>query len=136
MKKNKHLYRAWFWSYVALIFGGVLSALLAAKIGGWLSILLVVLACIDLGLIIAGRVLYSKKRDLFPWFAFSAQGINTLLIVFAFIEEIALTAQGQPAVYAWVIGSISLVGIVIIDWITTHYCLKIIRHEKIIEGKQ
>ena len=136
MKKNKHLYRAWVGSYFTLIFGGALAALLSVHAGAWLAILFTVVAVIDFGLIIAGRVLYGKKRSLFPVFAFIGQGINTFLIAFGIVQEIALTSQGKPAVYAWVIGMISLVATVAIDWITIHYCMKIIRGEKIIEGKQ
>lgn len=136
MKKNKILYRAWFWSYFALVLGGVLAALLSAKLSGALAIIMTVLAFVDLGLIIAGRVLYVKNRPLFPWFAYAAMGLLSALILFGFVLEIVYTAQGKPAVYAWVMGSISLVGVFFIDWAAFDYAGKIRRGEKIIEGKQ
>jgi len=136
MKKNKGLYRAWFWSYVTLLFGAAVSALLGSRFSGALAIILTVLAFIDLGFIIAAQVLYIKKRSLFPVFGLVAQGLNTLLILLGFIFESVLTAQGFPAVYAWFVSPICLFLTIFIDWTTIKYVLKIIRGEKIIEGKQ
>ena len=136
MKKNKNLSRAWFWSYIMLIFPGSLAALLSVKMSGALAVVFVVFSCIDLGLIIAAQVLYTKKRSLFPWFAFASQGLLSLLILYAMVVELVLTIMGQPAVYAWIIGSIGLVAMVFIDWAAIFYSMKIIRGETIIEGKQ
>ena len=136
MKKNKNLSRAWFWSYVVLIFGAALAPLLAVKFSMALSIVFIVFAVITLGLIIAARVLYTKNRPLFPFFALSAQGLNSLLVLIAMIMEIILTAQGQPAVYAWIIGSIGVLLLIFIDYQTIMVSKKIFKGEKIIEGKQ
>ncbi len=136
MKKNKHLSRAWFWSYVCFVFGGTLLGLLLMKNTMPLAIVMICLDVVALGLIIAGRVLYGKNRKLFPYFAFSGQGLLSLLTLAAIVVEIAYTAQGKPAVYAWVFGIITLGLMVYIDIVTVHYCIKIIRGETIVEGKQ
>ncbi len=136
MKKNKNLHRAWFWSYVVLIFGGTVAALLAIKFSMALAIIFIVLACLNLGGIIAAQVLYSKERKLFPIFGSAAQGMLTLLILIGLIMEIVLSAQGKPAVYAWVVVGIAIPIMVFIDAETFIIVKKIIKGEKIIEGKQ
>ena len=60
----------------------------------------------------------------------------TLLILIGLIMEIVLSAQGKPAVYAWVVIGIAIPIMVFIDAETFIIVKKIIKGEKIIEGKQ
>ena len=136
MKKNKNLSLAWFWSYIVLLVGGTLAPLLSIHFSNAFAVVLIIVAAVALGLMITAHVLYTKKRELFPHFAIAGQGINALLVLYGFISEIVLTAKGSPAVYAWVFGSISLVLMILIGIEVGVICKKIIKKEKIIEGKQ
>ena len=136
MKKNKSLHRAWLWGYVFLIFGGALAPLLAYKISPWLAFVLADLLALILADEIVAHVFYAKKRNLFPLLSFIGQGLITLFIVFAFVLEIIYTINGTPAVYPWVVGSITLLGMVYVDWRVFSINRKIIKGETIIEGKQ
>lgn len=136
MKKNKNLSRAWLWGYICLIFPGVIPAFLSIKNSSALAYVFAVVAVLDLALLIIAHVFYTKKRHMFPLFALLGQGINAGLIVYGFVREVVNTAIGQPAVYPWVVSSLGIVIMVFVLWQTISVSLKIIRGEKIIEGKQ
>ena len=136
MKKNKNLSLAWGWSYVVLIIGGTIAPLLSIHFSNAFAAVLIVIVAIALGLMITAHVLYTKKRELFPHFAIAGQGLNALLVLYGFISEIILTSKGIPAVYAWVFGSIAVVLMTLIGIEVGIICKKIIKKEKIIEGKQ
>ncbi|MCR5078826.1 MAG: hypothetical protein K6B65_02770 [Bacilli bacterium] len=136
MKKNKSLHRAWIWGYIVLLFGGALLPLLGYKLSPVFAVIAVVFVCLILVDLIVAHVFYAKKRELFPLLSFIGHGALTLSVIFAFILEVVYTSQGAPAPYAWVIGIISMLLMVYVDWRVIGVNKKIIRGEKIIEGKQ
>ena len=136
MKKNKTLHRAWLWGYVFLVFGGALAPLMAFGISDVFSYLLYGVLGLVLADLIVAHVFYAKKRNLFPLLSFIGHGVLSALILFAYIVEIVNTANGKPAVYPWVVGSICLLGMIYVNWRVIGVNRKIIRGEVIIEGKQ
>ena len=136
MKKNKHLFRAWIWSYIVLVFTSTLSAALSFRYSKVLSWVMIAVSVVALAALIVAQVFYKKNRKLFPILGLCSQGLSTLVILYSLVIESILTAMGYPAVYAWVILGIGAVLQALILYATITIVIKIIRGEAIIEGKQ
>ena len=136
MKKNKHLFRAWIWSSIVLVFTSTLSAALSFRYSKVLSWVMIAVSVVALAALIVAQVFYKKNRKLFPILGLCSQGLSTLVILYSLVIESILTAMGYPAVYAWVILGIGAVLQALILYATITIVIKIIRGEAIIEGKQ
>ena len=136
MKKNKHLFRAWIWSYVVLIFTSTLSALLSFRYSSVLSWVMIGVSILALAALIVAQVFYKKNRKIFPALGLSSQGLAALVILYSLVIESILTAKGYPAVYAWVILGIGALLDAAILYRTISIVIKILRGDVIIEGKQ
>lgn len=130
MKKIKALSRAWFWSYISWLVGGSVPVLLAIRFGVAFPIIMLVLWIAALGLIITARVMYAKKKPFFPTFAYAGQGLTLALALFGLILEIVFTAQGLPAVYAWIMSVLGFIGQSVIMVTVNIYAQKILRETK------
>ena len=115
MKKNRALSRCYFGAYIVWLFGGILCPLVLNIHGAAISIVCVVIVVITLAALITSHVFYTKLPKAYAPVSFVGHGLNSLLVVGAFVGELTNTLNGKPATYAWIIASISLVLIVLID---------------------
>lgn len=115
MKKNKALSRCYFGAYIVWLFGGILCPLVLNIHGAAVSIVCVVFVVIALAALITSHVFYSKLPQAYAPVSFVGHGINTLLVIGGFVGELTNTLAGKSNTYAWVVGSISLGLIILID---------------------
>lgn len=115
MKKNRALSRCYFGAYIVWLFGGILCPMVLNIHGAAISIVCVVIVVIALAALITSHVFYTKLPKAYAPVSFLGHGLNSLLVVGAFVGELMNTLNGKPATYAWIIASISLVLTILID---------------------
>ena len=132
MKRYKALSRVMFAGYLLAIFAGVLFGLMLTRYNAALSIVFMALSVLDLAALIVAKHLFVKSYRSFFIISVAALAYLNIVVIGLFIIECALTAQGLPASYAWMIASISLVLLALVD---IFYPLSInkIYHKKLIE---
>lgn len=129
MKKNRALSRCYLGGYIFWIFGVTLAALMFLKLSIVLMTILIIVAVLILGALIASHVLYDKKQfKLYFYFSLAAFTLSSLYVLAAFILEIVLQAKGEGALYAIVVLSISLVGYALVDIFLVRANLKLLKN--------
>ena len=129
MKKNRALSRCYLGGYIFWIFGVTLAALMFLKLSIVLMTILIIVAVLILGALIASHVLYDKKQfKLFFYFSLAAFALSSLYVLAAFILEIVLQAKGEGALYAIVVLSISLAGYALVDIFLVRSNLKLLKN--------
>lgn len=129
MKKNRALSRCYLGGYIFWIFGVTLAALMFLKLSIVLMTILIIVAVLILGALIASHVLYDKKQfKLYFYFSLAAFVLSSLYVLAAFILEIVLQAKGEGALYAIVVLSISLVGYALVDIFLVRANLKLLKN--------
>ena len=129
MKKNRALSRCYLGGYIFWIFGVTLAALMFLKLSIVLMTILIIVAVLILGALIASHVLYDKKQfKLYFYFSLAAFTLSSLYVLAAFILEIVLQAKGEGALYAIVVLSISLVGYALVDIFLVRSNLKLLKN--------
>lgn len=131
--KNKNLGRAFLLSYLVAIFAGMVFGLLLVKANLALAIVLMIVALLDLGGIIAARVLFKNYFQLFIYFSLASFGLLNVLTLAGFVTEMIFTIMGQPAPYAWFVSSLGLALLVVID-LSYYFGVKKIKRSKLIEA--
>ena len=130
MKKNRALSRCYLGGYIFWIFGVTLAALMFLKLSIVLMTILIIVAVLILGVLIASHVLYDKKQfKLYFYFSLAAFTLSSLYVLAAFILEIVLQAKGEGALYAIVVLSISLVGYALVDIFLVRNNLKLLKNK-------
>ena len=130
MKKNRALSRCYLGGYIFWIFGVTLAALMFLKLSIVLMTILIIVAVLILGALIASHVLYDKKQfKLYFYFSLVAFALSSLYVLAAFILEIVLQAKGEGALYAIVVLSISLVGYALVDIFLVRNNLKLLKNK-------
>ena len=117
MKREKGLARIFVLSYFACIFGGMLFGLLLVRFSVWLGIVMMIICLLDLAVIIVARCMFKNHYKTFLILSCIGFGLLTVLVVGAYIIEIIYSANKKAATYAWVIGSINLFFVAIIDFV-------------------
>lgn len=109
IRKNKALSRCYLGIYLVWIFASWIAPFLFGRDVPALTIIFIVINCLNLAGIIVSHV-FKNKNKFKPFLISSAISIGVLTVVtlVGFIMEIAFTVQGQPATYAWVISSIGV----------------------------
>ena len=129
MKKNRALSRCYLGGYIFWIFGVTLAALMFLKLSIVLMTILIIVAVLILGALIASHVLYDKKQfKLYFYFSLVAFTLSSLYVLAAFILEIVLQAKGEGALYAIVVLSISLAGYALVDIFLVRSNLKLLKN--------
>ena len=129
MKKNRALSRCYLGGYIFWIFGVTLAALMFLKLSIVLMTILIIVAVLILGALIASHVLYDKKQfKLYFYFSLVAFALSSLYVLAAFILEIVLQAKGEGALYAIVVLSISLAGYALVDIFLVRSNLKLLKN--------
>ena len=129
MKKNRALSRCYLGGYIFWIFGVTLAALMFLKLSIVLMTILIIVAVLILGALIASHVLYDKKQfKLYFYFSLAAFTLSSLYVLAAFILEIVLQAKGEGALYAIVVLSISLAGYALVDIFLVRSNLKLLKN--------
>ena len=132
MKKNKRLSRAFFGSYIVWLFGALLFVLLLIKNGGALPIIACVVAGLDLAAIITARVMFKNHYHVFFILSVAAFSVLTLFCIGGFVCELLYTLEGKSAIYAWVISSLSIALVALVDYQFVTSILKI-HHKRLVE---
>ena len=115
-KRNIAMARAYLAFYILFVFAAFVPAFLLMKFSGVLTVVMVVLAFLMLGGVIASNVFYDKNQEK----AFYLSAIISYLafdvyVLFGFILEIVYTGMGEPATYAWIISILSLLILGVIN---------------------
>ena len=134
MKKYVGLARVFLLSYLVVVFGGTLLALLLIKDNQGAAIAMAILAGLDLAAFIVARVIFSKYYLAFLIVSLSALLVLNGLVLGGFILEIIYTNNGLSAKYAWFISIASLVLLAVIDLFYGLGVHKIHRKRLIAEG--
>ena len=132
MKNYKSLSRIFILSYLTSLFGGMLFGMLLIKNNGVAATFMIILSVLDLAAIITARVFFSKNFKAYLILSASGFSILTMLVLAGFITEIIYTVNGLPAYYAWMIGIINLIFVILIDAFYVLNLLKL-RHDRLVE---
>ena len=130
MKKNRALFRSYIGAYFVWTFGAVLAALVLNAWGAAPSIIAVIVALIDVAALITSHVFYSTTKQVYAPLSFAAHGVNTVLVIVAFVAELMLTLKGKAAPYAWMISIICLLSLIPIDIFVVRENLKFMKKLK------
>lgn len=132
MKKYRALSRIYLLSYLVWAFGAVLFGLLLVKQGGALPIIAFVVIGIDLGFIIASRILFKRQYRLYFIFSIIGFSLLTICCIGGLVLEIIYTTQGIPAPYAWTISILNVLLCAVIDYFYITSTIKI-HHKRLVE---